>query len=212
MTEENFDKDYWNSKWENAQTGWDIGSASTAISEYFLQVENKNVKILIPGCGNAHEAELLLEEGFKNITLLDIAPKACEIISKKFSHHEVNVICEDFFNHNGKYDIIVEQTFFCSLHRNLREKYVEKMASLLHENGKIIGLLFNKDFGKDTPPFGGNKAEYRRLFENKFEIKQLEDCHNSIKQRKNTEVFINFQKRNINPKNIKYENKHGHFR
>ena len=137
MTEENFDKDYWNSKWENAQTGWDIGSASTAISEYFLQVENKNVKILIPGCGNAHEAELLLEEGFKNITLLDIAPKACEIISKKFSHHEVNVICEDFFNHNGKYDIIVEQTFFCALHRNLREKYVEKMDSLLHENGKI---------------------------------------------------------------------------
>jgi hypothetical protein len=52
----------------------------------FFQVENKNVKILIPGCGNAHEAELLLEEGFKNITLLDIAPKACEIISKKFSH------------------------------------------------------------------------------------------------------------------------------
>ena len=203
MAEENFDKDYWNSKWENAQTGWDIGSPSTAISEYFLQVENKNVKILIPGCGNAHEAELLLEEGFKNITLLDIAPKACEIISKKFSHHEVNVICEDFFNHNGKYDIIVEQTFFCALHRNLREKYVEKMASLLHENGKIIGLLFNKDFDKAAPPFGGNEAEYRKLFENKFEIKKLEECYNSIKPRKNTEVFINFQKRNINPKKYK---------
>lgn len=195
MTEENFDKNYWNSKWENAQTGWDIGSASTAISEYFLQVENKNVEILIPGCGNAHEAELLLEEGFKNITLLDIAPKACEIISKKISHHEVNVICEDFFNHNGKYDIIVEQTFFCALHPNLRDKYVKKMDSLLHENGKIIGLLFNKDFDKSAPPFGGNEAEYRKLFENKFEIKKLKECYNSIKPRKNTEVFINFQKK-----------------
>ena len=64
----------------------------------FLQVENKEVKILIPGCGNAHEAELLLEEGFTNITLLDIAQKACEVISQKFSHHEVEVICEDFFS------------------------------------------------------------------------------------------------------------------
>ena len=111
MTEENFDKNYWNSKWENAQTGWDIGSASTAISEYFLQVENKNVKILIPGCGNAHEAELLLEEGFKNITLLDIAPKACEIISKKFSHHEINVICEDFLIITGNMTLLLNKLF-----------------------------------------------------------------------------------------------------
>ena len=103
MTETNLDQDFWNSRWENGETGWDIGSASSAISEYFLHVENKDLKILIPGCGNAHEAELLLEEGFRNITLLDIAPKACELISQKFSNHEVAVICEDFSEHQGKY-------------------------------------------------------------------------------------------------------------
>lgn len=93
-----FDQNFWNSRWENGETGWDIGEASSPIAEYFLQVEDKEVKILIPGCGNAHEAELLLEEGFTNITLLDIAQKACEVISQKFSHHEVEVICEDFLN------------------------------------------------------------------------------------------------------------------
>ncbi|MEZ7890038.1 MAG: SAM-dependent methyltransferase, partial [Cloacibacterium sp.] len=79
-----FDQNFWNSRWENGETGWDIGEASSPIAEYFLQVENKEVKILIPGCGNAHEAELLLEEGFTKITLLDIAQKACEVISQKF--------------------------------------------------------------------------------------------------------------------------------
>lgn len=195
MTENNLDQNFWNSRWENNETGWDIGSASSAISEYFLQVENKEIKILIPGCGNAHEAELLLEEGFKNLTLLDIAPKACELISKRFSHHEVEVICEDFFEHQGKYDVIIEQTFFCALDVNLRAKYVEKMHSLLNEGGKIVGVLFNKNFGNPFPPFGGNEEEYRKLFEEKFEIKTLENCYNSIKPRANTEVFINFIKK-----------------
>lgn len=189
------DQDFWNSRWENGETGWDIGTASSAISEYFLKVKNKDLKILIPGCGNAHEAELLLEEGFRNITLLDIAPKACELISQKFSHHEVEVICEDFFEHQGKYDVIVEQTFFCALDVNLRAKYVEKMHSLLNEDGKIIGVLFNKNFGNPFPPFGGNTEEYRKLFEEKFEIKTLENCYNSIKPRQNTEVFIHFKKK-----------------
>ena len=195
MKENILDQNFWNSRWENGETGWDIGSASSAISEYFLLVEDKEIKILIPGCGNAHEAELLLEEGFKNITLLDISPKACEIISKKFPHAEVKVICEDFFNHQGKYDVIVEQTFFCALDPNLREKYVKKMFDLLNEKGKIIGLLFNKDFGKTTPPFGGSVEEYQNLFEKHFEIKTLENCYNSIKPRKNTEVFVHFIKR-----------------
>ena len=160
-----------------------------------MQVEDKEVKILIPGCGNAHEAELLLEEGFTNITLLDIAQKACEVISQKFYSHEVEVICEDFFEHQGKYDIIVEQTFFCALDPVLRAKYVEKMYDLLTENGKIIGVMFNKDFGNPFPPFGGNIEEYKSLLSEKFEIKTLENCFNSIKPRQSTEVFINFTKK-----------------
>ena len=56
MKENILDHNFWNCRWENGETGWDIGSASSAISEYFLQVEDKEIKILIPGCGNAHEA------------------------------------------------------------------------------------------------------------------------------------------------------------
>lgn len=189
------DKDYWDSRWKQGETGWDIGEASSPISDYFLQLENKDLKILIPGCGNAHEAELLLQEGFKNITLLDIAPKACELISQKFSHHEVEVICEDFFEHNGKYDVIVEQTFFCALDPELREKYVVKMHELLNEGGKIVGVLFSKDFGNPFPPFGGHAEEYKALFEEKFEIKKLASCENSIKPRQSQELFINFVRR-----------------
>ena len=37
------------------ETGWDIGYVSTPIKEYFNQVKNKELKILIPGGGNSYK-------------------------------------------------------------------------------------------------------------------------------------------------------------
>ena len=64
---------YWENRYQQGETGWDTGSATTPISEYLHQLKNKNLRILIPGCGNAHEANYLINNGFNNITLLDIA-------------------------------------------------------------------------------------------------------------------------------------------
>jgi len=66
-----FDKDYWNEKYLQGSAGWDIGYASTPLVEYFNQLLNKDLKILIPGCGNAYEAEYLVDNGFKNVFLID---------------------------------------------------------------------------------------------------------------------------------------------
>ena len=47
-------------------------------------IYNKEAKILIPGCGNTYEAEYLLEQGFTNITVIDIAPTLVENLKKKY--------------------------------------------------------------------------------------------------------------------------------
>lgn len=196
MQQENqLDQSFWNNRWENQQTGWDIGMASPAITNYMLQYPNKNAAILIPGCGNAHEAEWLLQNGFSNITLIDIAPKAVELLQKRYAKHpEIKVILGDFFDHLGQYDLMIEQTFFCAIDPNLRVQYVTHTSALLKPTGKIIGVLFNTDFEKAGPPFGGNIAEYNALFEAGFTIKKMENCYNSIKPRTNTEVFIHLIK------------------
>lgn len=192
---ENLDQTYWNNQWENSATGWDIGYVSPPIASYFSKIENKNAKIFIPGCGNAYEAEFFLNKGFKDITLIDFAPKAIEILQEKFTEKkEIKIFCENFFNHNGTYDFIIEQTFFCDIPTLLRTDYVKKVHELLHENGKLVGLLFNKNFEQKGPPFGGSIAEYQFLFNKKFKIITLEPCENSIPKRKSSEFFIQFQK------------------
>lgn len=189
-------RNYWNERWENEETGWDIGYASPPIEDYLAQYKDKNAKILIPGCGNAHEAEYLLENGFTDITILDISDFAVNVLKEKFKNNpEIKVICEDFFTHEGKYDLMIEQTFFCAIPTIMRNDYAKKAAELLNDNGRIIGLLFNKIFEKKGPPFGGTKAEYRFTFKKYFEIEKMESCHNSIPQRLGNELFINLKKK-----------------
>ena len=67
---------------------------------------------------------------------------------------------------------------------------MKKAADLLAENGRIVGVLFDRNFEKQGPPFGGTKDEYLKLFEKHFEIKTMEKCYNSIPPRAGSEVFI----------------------
>ena len=189
-------KSYWNERWQTHQTGWDIGYASPAITEYMAQYPNKNAAILIPGCGNAWEAEWLAANGFTNITLLDIAPAAASQLDNKFAgNNAIKVICADFFSHEGEYDLIIEQTFFCAIPPSKRKQYAEKAASLLNEGGKIIGLLFDKEFEKEGPPFGGTSSEYKEIVGPYFDIKTMSACTNSIDSRAGSELFIRLEKR-----------------
>ena len=192
------DQNYWDAQWESKQTGWDVGTPTPAITEYMSQYANKNAAILIPGCGNAHEAEYLVANGFTDITLIDIAPNAVKLLAAKFvDTPQVKVLCEDFFTHTGSYDLMIEQTFFCAIPPNRRKEYAAQAAKLLKKDSKIIGLLFDSTFEKQGPPFGGCPCEYKPIFEPFFTVRTMDECHNSIPARANTEVFINLEKKQI---------------
>lgn len=76
----------------------------------------------------------------------------------------------------------------------MREKYVLKMHQLLSTKGKLVGLLFNRTFDSG-PPFGGSQSEYEQLFKDYFDFLKMEVCQNSIPPRANSELFIEFQKK-----------------
>ena len=187
---------FWNARWENRQTGWDIGYASPALTQYIDGLTDKDIAILIPGCGNAYEATYLIAKGFSNITLIDIAPIAVANAQEKFKDHpEVKVILGNFFELEESYDLILEQTFFCAIDPSLRPQYIQKMASLLKPSGRLVGVLFNIDFEKEGPPFGGHIAEYHPAFAAYFDIHKMEACYNSIQPRQGSELFINLIKK-----------------
>ena len=187
---EHLSSEFWNQRYLNGHTGWDIGSVSKPIKVYIDQLKDRDLKILIPGCGSAYEGSYLLEMGFRNFHLLDFAPEAMQRFRAQHPDFKKEQLhCGDFFSHQGEYDLILEQTLFCAIDPSRREEYAAKCASLLRKGGKMVGLLFDREF-EGGPPYGGNRCDYEKLFGKYFNIVEITSCYNSIEPRNGYEVFI----------------------
>lgn len=192
---------YWTNRYKDENTGWDIGYPSEPLKAYIDQLEDKSIHILIPGAGNAYEAEYLYAQNFLNVFVMDISPIPLKnFMDRNPDFPKAQLIETDFFEHIGEYDLILEQTFFCSFEptKDNRIMYGVKMAELLKPNGKLAGLWFDIPLIEGNMykrPFGGTKTEYLEYLTPHFEVKIFETCYNSIQPRAGQELFGIFEKK-----------------
>lgn len=195
------EESYWSNRYHEKNTGWDIGYPSTPLKKYIDQLDDKNLKILIPGAGNAYEAEYLFNQGFKNVYVLDISLNPLQALKERVPDFPSNQLLHgDFFQLKGCYDLILEQTFFCSFEptKENRTNYGIKMNELLQPNGKLVGLWFNLPLTEDSKrPFGGTKEVYLSYLAPFFEVHTFADCYNSIKPRDGNELFGIFKRKDL---------------
>jgi hypothetical protein len=191
-----YDARYWEERYLAGDTPWDIQGVSPALILYFQRHMHPGQRILIPGAGRAYEAAWLHHHGFRDITVCDLTAEAFVHLKEQvpdFPLAQLHV--GDFFDLEGTFDRIIEQTFFCAIDTELRKDYVLKMASLLAPGGELAGLLFASHFQADGPPFGGTAGEYRTLFESHFDILEMDITPWSIPPRLGNELFFRLLKR-----------------
>jgi methyl halide transferase len=190
----NLDQNYWVSRYENADTPWDAGTITQPIKDFFDKITDKNVKILIPGAGNAHEAIYLHCAGFRNVYICDWAAAPLQFLAAQLPDLPKDRLLEsDFFAlpYTDFFDFVIEQTFFCALPPAMRPDYAPKMQKMLKSGGQLVGLMFN--FPLNTtgePPYGGSESEYRSHFEPFFSQISIAPCPNSIKPRLGKELWV----------------------
>lgn len=185
------DRDFWHQRYATGETGWDIGAPSTPLKEYLEQLPDKDIRILIPGGGRAWEAEHAHRIGFRNVFVIDLTDAPLhDLLARCPDFPAAHFIVGDFFSHQGRYDLILEQTFFCAIDPTLRERYVEQMHALLRPGGTLAGVLFNDALNTDKPPFGGFREDYLPLFGRWFPGVSLEPCRNSIAPRAGRELWL----------------------
>lgn len=189
---------YWTQRYQEHKTGWDIGGPSLPLQKYIDQLEDKQLKILIPGAGNAYEAEYLHQQGFTNVFVLDISKIPLDSFRQRVPDFPANhLIHDDFFALEDTFDLIFEQTFFCSLEPTAsnRSAYAKQMHALLNPYGKLVGVWFKHPLTvAASRPFGGSKEEYQSYLTPYFQEQVFEDCYNSISPRMGNELFGIFKR------------------
>ncbi|HIJ51019.1 MAG TPA: methyltransferase domain-containing protein [Nitrospinae bacterium] len=182
----------WQRHYDEGDLGWDLGQVAPPFIKLF---ESKIIlpgKTLIPGCGRGHEVIYLAENGFE-VTAVDYSPGAVNHL--KSTVQERNLKCEvlnmDFFGidsaHNGVYDLLIEQTFFCAISPEQRSSYVSTVARALKKGGMLAGLFYHTGEEEGGPPFNTTREDIKKYFSDSFEIRQLSKAEDSAEQRKNKE-------------------------
>ncbi|GCD77017.1 MAG: methyltransferase domain-containing protein [Thermaurantimonas sp.] len=191
------DQAYWTERWLKGETGWDIGHPSPALIDFAVNHIPTDARILIPGAGNAYEAEELLHLGYSHVYVVDISEVPLRNLKKRFPDFPTNqLLHNDYFNLEGyQFDFILEQTFYCALNPSLRDNYVRKSYELLTSDGQMAGLLFDFPLTEAGPPFGGCYEEYLDRFSRYFEILTLEKTNKSIQPRMGKEFFFHVKKK-----------------
>jgi thiopurine S-methyltransferase len=182
---------YWEERYLHGYTGWDIGHVSGGMKQIIDQLPDKTEKILVPGAGNGFEVAYLWQQGFTNVFLLDWAQSPLDNFAKKNPDFpKDHLLRQDFFMLDIKFNLVLEQTFFCALHPSQRNDYVQKMHEILLPDGRIQGLLFSVPMYDNRPPYGGSIGEYQNLFSPLFEVKKMQPCTFSEPDRMGMEAEI----------------------
>ena len=146
------------------------------INQYASSKENKIIDI---GCGESFLADSLIDQGYKNLTLLDLSSKALQNVQQRLkdaSHVPLHIIGDvlrvDL--ESNKYDIWHDRACF---HFLIKEedihKYLERALHALSDEGKVILSTFAIDGPErcsNLPVYRHNQESIKKIFGKHFLI------------------------------------------
>lgn len=188
---EGYSQEDWQKHYDENDLGWDLGQVAPPFVNLLETNAIVSGKTLVPGCGRGHEVIFLAENGF-DVTAVDYSPGAVNHLNSIIQERKLNsrVLHMDFFEldstHDGLYDLLIEQTFFCAISPNQRASYVDTVARVLKKGGMIAGLFYHTG-QEGGPPFNTTREDIVKHFSNLFEIRELDQAKNSAEQRKDKE-------------------------
>ncbi|QPJ60486.1 MAG: methyltransferase domain-containing protein [Candidatus Nitronauta litoralis] len=194
-----YEREDWQGYYDQDDLRWDLGEVSPPLKRLWEEGTLKTGRMIIPGCGQGHEVIFFAQQGF-DVTGVEYTEGGIKLLQENLGKSNLNaeVVHSDFFeldaSHHGRYDLMLEQTFFCAIHPRDRTRYVEMALKVLKPGGLLAGLFYNTG-EEDGPPYNTTEEDVRQNFSNGFDIVCLEKCDHSIERRENKELLAVLQKR-----------------
>jgi cyclopropane fatty-acyl-phospholipid synthase-like methyltransferase len=188
-----YSREDWQKHYAEDDLRWDLGQVAPPFVRLWEEKKLGQGRVIIPGCGRGHEVLFLAGKGYQ-VTGLDYAPGAVDLLSRSLKENglQAEILHQDFFkldeNHTSRYDLMLEQAFFCAIPPSKRSAYVETAARILKKGGLLAGLFYetNEEGG---PPFNTTPADILVHFSDAFHIEALKKTPHSVEKRKDKELL-----------------------
>jgi len=111
------------------------------------------MRVLVPGCGSAHEVRHLREQGHQ-VTAIDFSDAALRVALKVVGPFSDSLVKADFFRMQmAAFDLVYERAFLCALPRALWRAWGARVSALVRSGGVLAGFFYFDD-NRRGPPFG----------------------------------------------------------
>lgn len=162
--------EFWDVRFAAAYTPWDQAGVPQSLEHYVAQNPAPK-KVLIPGCGSAHELRFFAGTDWDAIAI-DFSPAAVALAKSLLGPLARFVREEDFFGESlgrERFDVIYERAFLCALPQRMRIAWAARVAELISPGGRLIGFFFF-DGSEKGPPFGIANAALSDLLSPHFDL------------------------------------------
>ncbi|NRA63727.1 MAG: methyltransferase domain-containing protein [Pseudobacteriovorax sp.] len=168
----------WAKRWKVGQTGWDLGGGHplmpTLLRRLKVEAHQSTGRVLVPGCGLAHDAAYLAKVGYA-VHGFDIVEQAIEQAEEAYGAiKNLTLSTADAFQLPAMdpFDIVFDRAMLCALPKDLRVAYIKSMQDQLNPGGFFAGILFAKvNLRPDQgPPFALSESAVGDLFRGGFRL------------------------------------------
>lgn len=159
---------FWEVRYREGFTPWDAGRVPARL-RHFVATNPAPGRVLVPGCGAAHDVRFLAQSGWE-VEGIDFSPAALAAAQAILGPWSAKVRLADFFGPEvaGPYALVHERAFLCALPRRLWPAWAARVAELLPAGGRLAGFFYF-DSGERGPPFPlSGAAELGRLLDPAF--------------------------------------------
>lgn len=166
---------FWDERFAAGFTPWEAAGDPPAFLRWLDAASLAGARVLIPGCGSAHEAATLDARG-ADVLAIDYSPEAIERARSRLAPALAERVLRlaDFFAFEAApFDWIYERAFLAALPPRLWPAWAQRCAQLLKPGGGVAGLFFIDDAAAEPrrgPPFAIRRAELDRLLGADFDL------------------------------------------
>ena len=161
---------FWDARFNAAFTPWDQGGVPQSLVKYVAQNPAPR-KVLIPGCGAAHEVRFFVSQGW-DVSAIDFSHSAVARAKQLLGTLGSHVREDDFFGETlgrERFDAIYERAFLCAMPRQRWAEWAARVAELIAPDGRLAGFFYFDDNEKG-PPFGVSSKELSALLSPHFDL------------------------------------------